>query len=67
VYPASHAPGSRRSIHDLDATRREGDILHVWVRENWMLQQHMNDLLAALDPAGDAVAQLREQDQAAGL
>ena len=57
----------RARIHDLDATRAEGDALLAWVRENWWLQQHLNDWLAVLDPTGDSGVRQRGQDRAAGL
>ena len=38
--PRSWIKAIRERIHDLDATRREGDALRAWVRENWLLQQH---------------------------
>jgi len=65
--PRAWIKAIRERIHDMDATRREGDVLLAWVRENWLLQQHMNDWLAALDPAGDSGLRQRGRDQAAGL
>jgi hypothetical protein len=57
----------RERIHDLDATRQEGDVLRDWVRENWLLQQHMHDWLAALDPASDSRQRHSTQGRAAEL
>jgi|GEM_PF-642571 glycosyltransferase involved in cell wall biosynthesis len=57
----------RERIHDLDASRREGDVLRDWVRENWLLQQHLHDWLAALDPASDSRQRHSTQGRAAGL
>ena len=73
--PVCHVPNQPRAwikairerIHDLDATRQEGDVLRAWVRENWLLQQHMNDWLAVLDPTGNTGVRRRGQDRAAGL
>ncbi|MEN8762456.1 MAG: hypothetical protein ABF290_08470, partial [Thiogranum sp.] len=56
----------RERIHDMDATRREGDALQDWVRENWLLQQHLDDWLAALDPSGDCRQRLSAQGRVAG-
>jgi glycosyltransferase involved in cell wall biosynthesis len=57
----------RERIHDLDATRQEGDVLRDWVRENWLLQQHMHDWLAALDPASDSRQRHSTRSRAAGF
>lgn len=73
--PVCHVPNQPRAwikairerIHDLDATRQEGDVLRAWVRENWLLQQHMNDWLAVLDPTGNTGVRRRGQNRAAGL
>jgi glycosyltransferase involved in cell wall biosynthesis len=40
----------RERIHDLDAAAREGDALREWVRAHWMLEDHLDDWLTALDP-----------------
>jgi GT2 family glycosyltransferase len=57
----------RERIHDMDASRQEGDVLRDWVRENWLLQQHLNDWLAALDPASDCRHRHRARGTAAGF
>ena len=44
----------RERINDMDTTRHEGDVLHQWVHENWMLKDRMDDWLAALDPVSMA-------------
>lgn len=41
----------RERVNDLDAVYREGDMLRDWVRENWMLQDHANVWLSALNSA----------------
>lgn len=40
----------RERAHDLDATAREGDALREWVRKHWMLEDHLDEWLAALAP-----------------
>ncbi|MFQ5643901.1 MAG: hypothetical protein ACE5FQ_09395, partial [Thiogranum sp.] len=65
--PRAWIKAIRERIHDMDATRREGDVLLAWVRKNWMLQQHMHEWLAALDPAGVGAVRQRDHDKAAGL
>jgi len=44
----------RERVNDLDTTRREGDRLRDWVRHHWMLQQHVDEWLRALDPLAAA-------------
>jgi len=36
--------------YDLDSAAKEGDRLQQWVRGNWMLEDHLQDWLAALSP-----------------
>jgi hypothetical protein len=57
----------RERTHDLDASRQEGDVLRDWVRENWLLQHHLDDWLAALDPASDYRRRQRTRGTAAGF
>jgi GT2 family glycosyltransferase len=40
----------RGRVHDLDATEREGDRLRQWVMDNWMLEDHLGEWLAAFTP-----------------
>ena len=56
----------RERIHDLDAARAEGDALRNWVREHWMLQQHLDAWLSALSPGNDAEQGYRPRHSAAG-
>lgn len=51
--PAAWVAAIRERIHDLDATEAEGDRLRDWVLGRWMLEDHLNDWLAALQP-GDS-------------
>lgn len=37
----------RARIHDLDAAQKEGDALQQWVREGWMLEDHLGEWLEA--------------------
>jgi GT2 family glycosyltransferase len=48
--PRAWIKAIRERIHDLDATHREGDVLRDWVREHWMLQDHLQDWLVELSP-----------------
>jgi hypothetical protein len=65
--PRAWIKAIRERVHDLDATRREGDVLRAWVQGNWLLQQHLEDWRAALDPAADTSVRRRGRDRAAGL
>jgi len=56
----------RERIHNLDAARREGDELRSWVRGHWMLQQHLDEWLAALVPDSDSGQKYTAQNTAAG-
>lgn len=40
---------------DLDQAAREGDALRRWVHEHWMLEQHLDEWLAALSPSAEAM------------
>lgn len=37
----------RERIHDLDATQREGEVLQAHIRQHWMLEDHLDEWLAA--------------------
>jgi glycosyltransferase involved in cell wall biosynthesis len=37
----------RARIHDLDAAQKEGEALRQWVREGWMLEDHLDEWLEA--------------------
>lgn len=37
----------RERIHDLDATRKEGAALQAHIRQHWMLEDHLDEWLAA--------------------
>ena len=63
--PRAWIQAIRERCHDLDATRQEGDMLRDWVRQNWCLQQHLDEWLAALDPASDYRQGDGEQGRAA--
>ncbi|HHH42529.1 MAG TPA: glycosyltransferase, partial [Gammaproteobacteria bacterium] len=65
--PRAWIKAVRERIHDMDATRREGDVLRAWVRDNWMLQQHLQEWLAVLDPAGGQLVQQAGRHRAASL
>ncbi len=65
--PRAWIKAVRERIHDMDATRREGDALRAWVRAEWMLQQHLQEWLAALDPADVLGARQAGRQRAATL
>jgi GT2 family glycosyltransferase len=61
IHPYRHAPvcrvpntpsawirAIRERIHDLDALAGEGDALRQWVHTGWMLEDHLDEWLAAL-------------------
>jgi len=37
----------RERIHDLDATRKEGETLQAHIRQHWMLEDHLDEWLTA--------------------
>lgn len=45
----------RERAHDLDAAAREGDQLKAWVEKHWILEEHLDCWLDALNPATPAV------------
>ena len=57
----------REHINDLDASWKAGDTLRDWVRENYLLQGHLDDWLDALDPAADGHSRSRLQCKASEL
>ena len=56
----------RARINDLDTTWKEGDSLRDWVRDHWMLQQHLNAWLLTLDPVAECGRQTTPRGRAAG-
>ncbi len=64
--PRAWVNAVRERIHDLDAARREGDELRNWVRDNWMLQQHLDEWLAALAPDCDVEKKYKARNTATG-
>ncbi|GEM_PF-2091306 len=44
----------RERAHDLDAAAAEGDRLRAWVHSHWMLEDHLDQWLAALKPGAEA-------------
>ncbi len=54
--PAAWIRAIRERVSDLDALAREGDQLRQWVRGGWMLEDHMDVWLAALETAQPAPA-----------
>lgn len=44
----------RARVHDLDAARREGEVLRAWVHRHWMLEDHLDTWHAALTRADQA-------------
>ncbi len=40
----------RERIHDLDTAAKQGNILRRWVRDRWMLEDHLDEWLHALLP-----------------
>ncbi len=64
VCRVANTPGAwidalRERIHDLEAAAREGDALRRWVRERWMLDDHLDEWMAALLP-GQGMACARD-------
>ena len=57
----------RERLADMDTTRREGDQLQRWVRENYILQRNFDTWLAALDPARTVAGLEMGQTKVAGL
>ena len=57
----------REHIHDLDTTWKAGDTLRKWVRKNYLLQQHLDDWLDALDPSDGSHCQALAPGKASGL
>ena len=57
----------REHIHDLDTNWKAGDTLQEWVRENCLLQQHVDDWLDALDPSDGSHCQALASGKASGL
>jgi glycosyltransferase involved in cell wall biosynthesis/MoaA/NifB/PqqE/SkfB family radical SAM enzyme len=64
IYPYQNAPVQRvpndpqawleaicARVHDLDAAASEGDRLRAWVFANYMLEDHLDEWLAALSPS----------------
>jgi GT2 family glycosyltransferase len=40
----------RERVHDLDTAEREGDRLRQWVMDHWILEDHLDEWLAAFTP-----------------
>jgi GT2 family glycosyltransferase len=56
--PRAWLTAIRDRIHNLDATHAEGDRLREWVLQHWILEDHLDRWLAALNPAaGNAAIQ----------
>ncbi len=49
--PEAWIAAIRERIHDLDAAAKEGDLLRDWVRDNWILEDHLDEWLGTLLPA----------------
>lgn len=45
--PEAWLEAIRARIHDLDAAQQEGEALQRWVREGWMLEDHLGEWLEA--------------------
>lgn len=46
--PRAWIEAIRERVHDLPAAQREGDALQVWVRDHWMLEDHLEEWRQAL-------------------
>ncbi|MGB5536689.1 MAG: hypothetical protein WBN08_12400, partial [Thiogranum sp.] len=57
----------RDHVHDPDANWKAGDALREWVRDNRMLQGHLDDWIDVLDPAGNSHRQSLIPSKASGL
>jgi GT2 family glycosyltransferase/glycosyltransferase involved in cell wall biosynthesis len=57
----------RDHINELDTTWKAGDTLQQWVRDNHLLQRHLDDWLEALDSADGSHSQSLTRDRASGL
>lgn len=53
----------REHVHDLDAAAVRGDALRQWVLDNWLLQNHLDEWLAALVPGARTVADAPSRQQ----
>lgn len=53
--PAKWIAAIRERISDLGALAKEGDILRNWVLENWMLDDHLEEILYAMLPDDKAL------------
>ncbi len=49
--PADWIAAIRERVHDLDAAAAEGDCLRAWVRDGWILEEHLEAWMAALTGA----------------
>lgn len=47
----------RERAHDLDAAAHEGDALKAWVKEHWMLEDHLHEWLDALTETSSGTKQ----------
>ncbi|TDR78457.1 glycosyltransferase [Paludibacterium purpuratum] len=45
--PEAWIEAIRERVHDLDATYREGDALRAWVKQHYMLEDHLEEWLRA--------------------
>jgi GT2 family glycosyltransferase len=52
--PGAWIEAIRARTHDLDAAARDGDRLREWVLAHWMLEDHLDEWLAALAPRSAA-------------
>ncbi|MCP4696417.1 MAG: glycosyltransferase [Gammaproteobacteria bacterium] len=71
IYPYQEAPATRvgnshrawrdavrERIHDLDAAEKEGDHLREWVLKHWMLEDHTQEWVQALNIAESSSSHL---------
>ena len=51
--PEAWLEAIRARIHDLDEAQKEGEALQRWVREGWMLEDHLGEWIEAYRFGGD--------------
>ena len=61
--PRAWISAIREHVNDLDEAALRGDHLRQWVLDNWLLEDHLDEWLAALTP-GTAVAGQAEPERA---
>jgi GT2 family glycosyltransferase len=61
--PEEWVEAIREHLHDLRATKEAGTKLRRWVLDHWMLENHLDEWMAAL--GGESVGRARDSERAA--